>query len=64
MKNDGIIHRLLYNIYTNKTDNKLSKNKWGNNLSSYGTFSYLACDTRDIVLPWKNTLGIDHYPVA
>ena len=24
-KSDEIIHRLLYNIYTNKTDNKLVK---------------------------------------
>ena len=29
-----------------------------------GNFNYLACETRDLVLPWQNTLRIDHYLVA
>ena len=29
-----------------------------------GTFSYLTCEMRDLVLPWQNTLRIYHYPVA
>ena len=45
-------------------DNKQRKYKEGTNSWAYGTFSYLYCDTRDIVLPWYNTLRIDHYTVA
>ena len=48
---------------TNTIDNGKSTNKWGTNSTSYGNFSYLVCDTRVILIPWHNTLIIDHYPV-
>ena len=49
---------------TNTTENEQSTDKRGKNSSACGTFSYLACDTREIVFTWQNTLIIDHYPVA
>ena len=41
-------------IYTdiNTTDNKQRIDKRGTNSSTYGTFSYLVCDTSDLVLTW------------
>ena len=48
----------------NTTDNKWSTDIRATNSSPYGTFSYLGCDTRYIVLHWQNTLKIDHYLVV
>ena len=46
------------------TYNEHSTDNWVTESSRLGTLSYLVCDMRDIVLPWNNTLRIDHYPVA
>ena len=48
----------------NTTDNELRTYKQGTNSSAYGNFSYLNCDTRDIILYWQKTLIIYHFPVV
>ena len=46
---------------TNTIENEQRTEKWGTNSTRNGSFSYLACDTRDIVLTRQNNLRIDHY---
>ena len=47
---DDTIHRLLYNRYKDNKNKRRTEN-WGTNFSSCGTFSYLACDKREIAIP-------------
>ena len=53
----------LLNGYIGNDNRQRAKDRHRGNQLHRGTLNYLACDTRDLVLPYQNTIR-DHYPAA